>query len=555
MARRPLPRVLRTKPTRTIRPARCRGPMRTAADGAGDALRPLLVLGRGLHRLARAAHRRWTGTPKEHRGPLLFLTGSVVLIVALVPYGVPLAFGSLLSAALWQGRRHGRPAPDHEESRARRLGALYEALVPYFSAPAPAAPAASQAPPPADPNPLFATGGTWEEAFPSYGFDADGRLSELVIRYPAHFTDGEPAARAQIERVVRTKSGRSREYRFTWDEEDNELTVTVLAPLSTAICAQRFGTAPGETVLGFTDPADDQWTLPVMDSDGPCELPAVVWGTGPHCAEPHLLAAGRPGSGTSTLLRSVALQALVHGDVLVVDGGGTGEYACLKGRPGVLAVESGLTGALAGLEWAAHETQRRLIAAGRARQAGHPPPEDTRRPLWVLLDRPGVLADLAAADGRPDPQTLLQVPLRQGRGARVTVVVAEQCEALDGLTETVRQCTRARVVLGPAAPDRIEAVLGAPPHTTPTAPMPAGRGYARLGSGPVLRLQVPATPDPYDDTASTAQRQAVLALLPEHPAAAGQDAVPAPAAPPPSATSSATPPPVLAPLRTAADEG
>jgi hypothetical protein len=494
-------------------------------------LAPLLTLGRGLHRLAVAAHRLWKATPKEGRGPLLFLVGSVVLTVLLVPYGVPLALVTLTGAAVLQGRRHARAArSDPDDSQVRRLRALYEALVPYFSGAE-------------DPSPLYAIGGAWEKAFACYEFDADGRLSRLVVRYPAYFADGEATVRVRVERVVHAKSGRGREYRFEWDEEDNELTVILLSPLPTGIPAQRFRTAPGETVLGFTDPADVRGLPPVADGEGSCDLPAVVWRTGPRGTEPHLLAVGRPGSGASTLLRSLALQALAHGDVLIVDGSGTGEYACLKGRTGVLAVESGLNGALAGLEWAAHETRRRLIAAARARQAGHPPAEDTKRPLWVLLDRPGLLCDLAAADGRPDPQTLLQVPLRQGRAAGVTVVVAEQFDALDGLGENVRQYTRARVVLGPAPPERIEAVLGTSPHTTPTALMPPGRGYARLGTGPVLRLQVPATPDPYDDTASAAHRQAVLDLLPDQAAGETAPAAPSPAADPHGPTPSHEPAP------------
>jgi hypothetical protein len=56
--------------------------------------------------------------------------------------------------------------------------------------------------------------------------------------------------------------------------------------------------------------------------------------------------------------------------------------------------------------------------------------------------------------------------------------------------------------------------------------VPPGRGYARLGSGPVHRLQVPATPDPYDDATSDADRQAVLALLP--PRTTPADAEPMP---------------------------
>ncbi len=94
----------------------------------------------------------------------------------------------------------------------------------------------------------------------------------------------------------------------------------------------------------------------------------------------------------------------------------------------------------------------------------------------------------------------------------------------------MRTHTRARVVLGPADRDEVEAVLGAQPHTTPTPDVPPGRGYTRLGGGPVLRLQVPATPDPYDDATSEAHRTAVLDLLPGGAPAveAVQEALPEP---------------------------
>ncbi len=280
-----------------------------------------------------------------------------------------------------------------------------------------------------------------------------------MVRYPAYFTDGEADSRARIEQLLHAKSGRGREYHFEWDEEGNQLTVTVLPPLPTDIAAQRFVTSPGETVLGFTDPSQVQRTLPLSHGEERRDVPPVVWRTGPRSTEPHLLVMGEPGSGTTTLLRSIALQALQYGDILIVEGSGTGEYACLTGRNGVLAVECAPTGALASLEWAAHETERRLIAANRARQAGQPLPDDTRRPLWLLLDRPGALAHLAAADGRRDPQSLLQVPLRHGRAANVTVVVAEQFDSADTLTDAVRQHTRARVVLGPASPAQLEGIL------------------------------------------------------------------------------------------------
>ncbi|MEV6401152.1 hypothetical protein AB0M39_41335 [Streptomyces sp. NPDC051907] len=499
MARRPLPRILSSGSAQI---ARSREIARTAADNATDVLHPLITVTRGLRLLAAAGRRKWAGTPKERRGPALFLVAACVLVVALIPYGPLVALISVMAAAAWKGRVRTPVKTGPDETEIGRLRALYEALVPYFSVPE-------------DPDPLFSHGGAWDKALSEYEFDGNGRVTRLLVTYPAYFTDSEAESRARIEQLLHAKSGRGREYHFSWDEEGNQLVMSVLPALPTSIAAQRFVTVPGETVLGFTDPGAVQRTVPVTQGEETRDAPPVVWRTGPRSTEPHLLVVGEPGSGATSLLRSIVLQALPHGDVLIIEGSGTGEYACLTGRAGVLGVECGLAGALASLEWAAHETERRLIAANRARQAGHPAPEDTRRPLWILLDRPSVFGHLAAADGRRDPQELLQVPLRHGRAAHVTVVVAEQFDSLDALTEPVRTHTRARVVLGRAGIGEVTSVLGLAPHTTPTPDVPPGRGYARLGTGPVLRLQVPATPDPYDDATSEAHRQAVLALLPE----------------------------------------
>ncbi|WP_405798116.1 hypothetical protein [Streptomyces longwoodensis] len=511
MARRPLPRILSTGSAQI---ARSRELARTAADSATDVLHPLITISRGMRRLAAAGRRRWAETPKDRRGPLLFLLASAVLVVALMPYGPLLAVITVMAAAAWHGRDRTPSAPEGPDaSQLQRLQALYEALVPLFSTAE-------------DPAPLYTHGGEWEKAIPSYAFDDSGRVAQLSIRYPAYFPDGEAEARARVQHLLSAKAGRGREYLFCWDEEGNELDVSVLAPLPTDIAAQRFVTAPGETVLGFTDPSGVPRTLPLIHGEEQRDVPPVVWRTGVRSTEPHLLAVGQPGSGTSTLLRSLALQALQYGDVLIVEGGSTGEYACLTGRDGVLGVEVGLAGALAALEWASGETERRLIAANRARQAGQAPPDDTRRPLWILLDRPTTFTHIAAADGHQDPQSLLQAPLRHGRAAFVTVVVAEQFDALDALSDPVRQHTRARVVLGPASAEQLETVLGAPPHTTPVDHVPPGRGYARLGTGPVHRLQVPATPDPYDDATSDAHRQAVLDLLPPKSTPADEEPLP-----------------------------
>ncbi|MGW0672425.1 hypothetical protein [Streptomyces sp. NPDC002746] len=499
MARRPLPRILSSGSASITR---SREFARTAADSATDVLHPLIMITRGLRLLAGAGRQKWAATPKDRRGPTLFLVAACVLVVALVPYGSVMALVTVMGAAAWKGRQRTPVRTGPDEAETGRLQSLYEALVPYFSTAE-------------DPSPLFAHGGDWDQVFSDYAFDADGRISRLRVAYPAYFTDSEAASRARIEQLLHAKSGRGREYRFSWDEEGNRLVMSVLDALPTSITAQRFVIAPGETVLGFTDEDAVRRTVPVSDGEETRDAPGVVWRTGARTTEPHLLAVGQPGSGTTTLMRSIALQALQQGDILIIEGSGIGEYACFNGREGVLAVECGAAGALATLEWAAQETERRLFEANRARQSGDAVPEDTRRPLWILLDRPSVLGHLATAGGGPDPQELLQVPLRHGRAANVTVVMAEQFDSLDGLSDTVRNHTRARVVLGHCSPAQIESVLGLEPHTTPTPDVPPGRGYARLGSGPVLRVQVPATPDPYDDATGEAQRQTVLGLLPE----------------------------------------
>ncbi|MEV6208900.1 FtsK/SpoIIIE domain-containing protein [Kitasatospora sp. NPDC051914] len=474
---------------------------RTAGDHAADMFAPLTLIGRGLRHHLEWTRSRWAATPKERRGPTLFLTAALALGVFLLPHGLLFTLAALMASAAWAGRRPRAAAAPEPDAGDLKLAALYTALTPYLAGPD-------------DMSPLYSLDGQYKNAFGGWEFDGDGRLAALEIAYPAYFTDTEPAARARIEQVVQGKAGRAREYRFDWDEESNRLRVTALAPLATDITAQRFVTAPGEIVLGFTDTAGSSRTIPVTQGGTVAQQPPVVWRVGPRSPEPHLLALGSTGSGTSTLLRSVALQALPHGDLVVIDGAGTGEHACLVNRPGVHTVETSLHGAVAALEWAAKETERRLGLLNAARHSGIAAPEDATRPLWLLLDHPTELSELAQAEEQPDPQDLLEIPLRHGRAARVTVVIAEDVEAYNRLRPTVRAATRTKVVLGPVTPDLGRAVLGAALDITPAAHTPAGRGYARVGAAAPVRLQVPATVDPLDEDAPAQLRDAVIALLP-----------------------------------------
>ncbi|KQV09854.1 MULTISPECIES: hypothetical protein [unclassified Kitasatospora] len=506
---------------------------RTAGDHASDMFAPLTVIGRGLRRHSEWLKARWAATPKERRGPTIFLTAAGVLGIFLLPHGPLLALVALMASAAWVGRSpKAPPAAPEADAADLKLTALYAALTPYLAAPE-------------ELNPLYGPEGRYQDAFSAWEFD-EGRLATLDLGYPAYFTDTEPAARARVEQVIQGKAGRSREYRFDWDEESNRLRVTALAPLATDIAAQPFVTTPGEIVLGFTDSHGSRRTIPVTQSSGTVQQPPVVWRTGARSSEPHLLALGTAGSGTSTLIRSIALQALRHGDLMVIDGAGTGEHACLVNRPGVHTVETSLHGALAALEWAAQETERRLTALNAARHHGVPTPEDVTRPLWLLLDHPTELTELAHAEGRPDPQELLELPLRHGRAARVTVVVADDLTAYDRISPTVRATTRARVVLGPVTPGAAEAVLAGPLDITPATRTPPGRGYARIGATEPVRLQVPVTVDPLDDEAPAAHREAVITLLPHRDTRTEASAVdlkaePATPAGTPVSTPSATP--------------
>lgn len=493
---------------------------RTAGDHASDMFAPLTVIGRGLRHHSEWLKTRWAATPKEKRAPTLFLTAAGVLGVFLLPHGPLFALVALMASAAWVGRSpKAPPAPPAPDAADLKLAALYAALTPYLGGPE-------------EFNPLYHPEGSYKDVFSVWEFDTDGRLTSLDLGYPTYFTDTEPAARARIEQVVQGKAGRSREYRFDWDEESNRLRVTALAPLATDLTAQQFVTTPGEIVLGFTDAHGSRRTIPVTRNGSTVQRPPVVWRTGARSSEPHLLALGTAGSGTSTLIRSIALQALRHGDLMVIDGAGTGEHACLVNRPGVHTVETSLHGALAALEWAAQETERRLTALNAARHHGVPAPEDVTRPLWLLLDHPTELAELAHAEGRPDPQELLELPLRHGRAARVTVVVADDLTAYDRISPTVRATTRARVLLGPTTPGTAEAVLAGPLDITPASQTPPGRGYARIGNATAVRLQVPVTVDPLDDEAAPAHRESVIALLPHRDSrteapAADLEAVPA----------------------------
>ncbi|MFI6586377.1 hypothetical protein [Embleya sp. NPDC050493] len=467
-----------------------------------DTFSPVLTLTRGLNRQLGWARNWWKGASADKRKAGAAGIAAVLLALYFLPYAPLIALLLVLAGAAWLGREEKpatEPGPDPTDVK---LQTVYNGLVPYLADDH-------------DPARLFHPGGPYQNAFRHWELDGD-RIVRLELTYSPYFTDDDPAARARIERVLQAKLGRGREYVYEWDTESNHLTLAALPPLPTAVPAQQFVTAPCEILLGITDAGSTNRRIPVHVDDTIRQLPPVIWRTGNRSTDPHLLAVAAPGAGKSNLLRTIALQAARDGDIVVVDGSGSGDYACLAGRRNILRIETGYHGALETLTWLRHETERRIAAVTYAKQHGTPVPDDARRPLWVILDEITELSDLAAGQGTTDPQELLDLPLRLGRAAHIGVITSARPSHLERLRPTLIADTHTRVVLGPLDPETVLTVLGATPGVSGGEGMPPGRGYVRIGNGPVVRIQIPHTPDPLEEDTSEADRVRLLALLPRH---------------------------------------
>ncbi|MGW0665301.1 ATP-binding protein [Streptodolium elevatio] len=508
---------------------------------ARDMFSPLLHLGRGLRREAAWARTWWKEAPPDKRKAAAVGVAVSAVLLYFLPFGPLLALAAVMAGAAWMGRDRTPPPPPGPPPGDGRLQAVYNGLVPHLADDH-------------DPAGLFVPGGEYAKAFEHHEFDGD-RLTRLELRYSPYFTDDDPDARARIERVIEAKAGRAREYLYDWDTENNRLTVAALPPLPGPVPAQPYVTAPCEIVLGFTDASSTNRLIPVSMTPGdPAEpagapvdkaagappaaatapvngapaanvhqLPPVIWRTGTRTNAPHLLAVAGPAAGKTTLLRTIALQALRDGDLIAIDATGSGDFAYLAGRVGVLRVDSTADQVRETLTWLHAETTRRAAAIGDAKAAGVPVPEEARRPLLVLLDEPAELADATGASAS-DVYELLDLPLRLGRTTHISVVTTARPTQLARLHPGLLGETHTRIALGPLDTDTLVAALGAEPGITGGDAMPPGRGYARLGAGPVIRLQTPYTPDPLEDDTPEPDRRRILDLLPDVVLAAGSRA-------------------------------
>ncbi len=491
-----------------------------------DICHPLIVLLRGTRRGAAQLGAWWKGTPKEKRRLQTVIVLVCLIGVGLLKYGPLLLVLACLGTAAWLGRDVSRKGADPEPpEHVSRLQAIYNGLVPYLQNGD-------------DPDQHFTPGGGYRDAFTAWEFDEQDRLIRLRMDYSEYFRDGEADSRAKVERALEGKIGHVNEYLYAWDEEGNHLDVRILPPLPDGIGAQPWPVADIEFVLGVTDPGSAGRLIPMLVADPEAgedtltpqaaardevppgfrvaQLAPVIWRLGTPNANPHLLLTGGPGTGKSTAVRSLLGQALARGHrIAVIDTDQTAEYGALIGQPNVLRVTEDPAGSLELLDWFGLEIERRAeqARASDTQPKQEPGPEqeaapehemgsrpdaepqpDAEPPLWLFVDDLPELCAAAGRLGRPDPQDTLAVLARKARFARVTLVVTARMDQVTALRPALRNQLTSRVALGKVDPVTSTLLFGGTLELGGAQVMPQGRGYARIGAGPVIRLQTPYAP-------------------------------------------------------------
>ena len=490
---------------------------------------PVLLVLRGLRRAAVGAKGWWGGGSKRRQIELVAGLIAVILI-AVLPYGPILLIGGVLGWAGWLGRDTAGKGDPESPAHIARLQAVYNGLVPYLHDEH-------------DPDQHFKPGGGYRDAFTAWEFDEHDRLTAFTIDYSEYVRDGEAECRAKVERAVEGKVGRGNEFLYDWDEEGNHLRVRVLPPLPGGLAAQPWPVAEIEYVLGITDPDSAGRLIPVLLPEAPGAAPApvpaaqrhpgleppegwrsaavapVVWRVGSPCPNPHLLVTGPAGSGKTTVLRSLLGQALGRGQqVAVIDVEQTDAYEDLVGRPGVRGVIDDAERALQLLDWFGLECERRAERKRAAAEAaasgdtGSLPPvevqsgpegaavpaqggEEAAQPtLWLCIDGLPELLDAAAALGRPNVEETLAVLARKARYADVLLLTTAREERTLQLRPALRAQLTVRIAMGTVEPEVSTALFGGALELGGSRRLPPGRGYVRVGDGPVIRLQAPYAP-------------------------------------------------------------
>ncbi|MBS2965608.1 hypothetical protein KGA66_21335 [Actinocrinis puniceicyclus] len=519
---------LHTSLLRHPRIAKGRGMAHEGWSRVLDVCYPLIVLVRGTHRGATQLGSWWIGASREKRRLQTVIVLTCLIGVGVLKYGPLLLAGAFLAAVTWLGRDTSRKGADPESpEHIARLQAIYNGLVPYLQNGD-------------DPDQHFKPGGRYRDAFTAWQFDEQDRLIRLRMDYSEYFRDGEPDSRSKVERALEGKIGHANEFLYAWDEEGNHLDVRILPPLPEGVSAQPWPVADIEFVLGVTDPGSASRLIPVLVADPGAGAPArdadpatrekvppgfsmaqlapVIWRLGAPGPNPHLLLAGAPASGKSTAVRSLLGQVLARGHaVAVIDTDQTAQYGALAGQRNVVRVTEDPADSLELLDWFGLEAERRAerTPAATARGDGASNFEwpaavradspagagsdldsavPAEPPLWLFVDNLPELCAAAQRLGRPDPQDTLAALARKARFAGTTLVVTLRTDQVQAMRPALRNQLTTRVALGRVDPVSSTLLFGGTLELGGAQVMPPGRGYVRVGSGPVIRLQTPYAP-------------------------------------------------------------
>lgn len=336
------------------------------------------------------------------------------------------------------------------------------------------------------------------------GRDEDGHAVSVDIYYPPSFRDGEPGPRAELLTAIEAKLGGH--WRAEWDTIVDRVRFRRVPRLPRRATYTGWDFGADRLPLGLTD----HGAPGVDDRDG---RRLAVWDVRQAA---HLLVTGPTGSGKTTLVRVVLAGALRAGwRVAVIDAEGGGDFAYLRGRPGVDVADDTLAGMTALVRWARRETDERYQRVRIARRRGESVADEGRRSVLLVVDETTTLLDEADQDGsRSSLLADLGRIARKGRQVGMhLLLVEERAEMVDALPDEVRRNLGALLAVGPHDRSASRTLF----HDEALGPsIAAVKGRALLKTGPdIQRVQTYWLADPDDlDGTSEGDRRAAERWLP-----------------------------------------
>jgi hypothetical protein len=515
-----------------------------------DVCYPLIVLLRGTRRGAAQIGAWWKDAPKEKRRLQTVISLACLIGIGLLKFGPLLLILGFIGAAAWLGRDTSRKGADPESpGHISRLQAIYNGLVPYLQngddpdqhfKPGGGYRDAFTAWEFDERDRLIRLRMDYSEYFRDGEVDSRAKVERALEGKIGHANEylyawDEEGNHLDVRILPPLPEGIGAQ---PWPVADIEFVLGVTDPGSAGRLIPMLVADPeaGEDTLTPQAAAREE----VPPGFKVAQLAPVIWRLGTPSANPHLLLTGGPGTGKSTAVRSLLGQALARGHrIAVIDTDQTAEYGALAGRPNVLRITEEPADSLDLLDWFGLEIERRAeqargtgsaadaesvaapdsesqsknavqsksagesgneacsaggVELGRESASGTERGPAAEPPLWLFVDDLPELCAAAGRLGRPDPQDTLAVLARKARFARTTLVVTARVDQIAALRPALRNQLTSRIALGKVDPATSTLLFGGTLELGGAELMPQGRGYARIGTGPVIRLQTPYAP-------------------------------------------------------------